>query len=259
MFTVDAHGTHFRVGSDDPVVEAECRDLLADLVTDESDVRVAVEQRVTLVPDEPAADVYTALVATLNYAVIGGRGGDLMPHAGAVSTAAGAVAVLCAPSGSGKSTLTAALVRRGLSYLTDETTVIDPHSLRVVPFRKPLSLKEGSQHLHAALRPHWAAPGRPWLIPGSAIGSAAVPPGWLEPRLLVFPQFVADRPEATVAAVSPGEAAHLVGQQSSRLRDVDGGPVPALARLARRAPAYRVEFGDAEQAADRVLDLLQAA
>ena len=58
-----------------------------------------------------------------------------------------------------------------------------------------------------------------------------------------------------VDEVSPGEAAYLVGTQSSRLRDVAGGPLPALARLARRVTAYRLRYSDSAVASEKVLGL----
>ena len=53
----------------------------------------------------------------------------------------------------GKTTLTAALVGEGLAYITDETVCIDPVSLKIEPFSKPLTVKPGSQELLRHLEP----------------------------------------------------------------------------------------------------------
>lgn len=61
-------------------------------------------------------------------------------HGGAVERD-GDVVVVLGRSGSGKSSLTAALVRAGWAYLTDEVVVIEPGSRRVHPYRRPLDLE----------------------------------------------------------------------------------------------------------------------
>ena len=56
-------------------------------------------------------------------------------------------------------------------------------------------------------------------------------------------------------ALSGSQAAYLVGCRSTQLGDVTGGPLPALARLARRVPAYRLRYDDEAGAAAEVLRL----
>ncbi len=64
-------------------------------------------------------------------------------HAGAVERD-GEVVVVAGRSGQGKSTLTAALVQAGWRYLTDELVVVDPDSLQVTPYLRPLDLDAAS-------------------------------------------------------------------------------------------------------------------
>ena len=73
-------------------------------------------------------------------------GGSVLLHAGAVEFD-GRVVVVTGESGQGKSTLTAALVRAGGAYLTDELVIIDPEDLRVRPYPKPLDLDPTSLDL----------------------------------------------------------------------------------------------------------------
>ncbi len=61
--------------------------------------------------------------------------------------------LLVAPEDHGKTTLTAALVRDGFGYLSDEVAAIDPDSLVVRAYPKSLSLDPGSWAVHAALAP----------------------------------------------------------------------------------------------------------
>lgn len=56
-------------------------------------------------------------------------------------------------SGGGKTTLIAGMLKNGFRYLTDEIGIIDPHTLRVYPFAKPLNMKIGSLSLFDSFEP----------------------------------------------------------------------------------------------------------
>jgi hypothetical protein len=75
----------------------------------------------------------------LNLAAISQTRESILLHAGAVELE-GRVVVIAGVSGQGKSTLTAALVRSGFSYVTDELVIIDPSTGFVRPYLKPLDL-----------------------------------------------------------------------------------------------------------------------
>jgi hypothetical protein len=81
--------------------------------------------------------------------------------------------VLAGPMESGKTTTVAALLAAGYGYLTDEAVAIEPESLLLRAYPKPLSIDPGSQALLAHLRPHREERGLgQWLVPGSAAGSS---------------------------------------------------------------------------------------
>lgn len=207
--------------------------------------------------DEAAAgNRLTALLSEVTVQAITRAGGNLLLHAGGVARPDGATALLCGASGSGKSTLTAGLVAAGWSYVTDETICLDPQTLRITPFRRPLSLKPGSHVVLPHLRPETSPPGG-WVVAPSALKGAPPPAAPLLPELLVFPTYRAGV-RLEVTPLSPGEAAFLAGTDSSRLSDTHG-PLQALARLGRRAPAYRLVHGDLDAAVIAVSDLLAAA
>ncbi len=229
------------------------RIMLADLAAPDGS---ATGPDVVTVSGEDLPGLLLSLVGTVNLAAIRHGAGSLMPHAAAVARADGSVALLCGSSGAGKSTLATALIARGCAYLTDETTVLEPQTLEVQPFRKPISLKSGSQRLYPDVRPAWAEKENlTWCVPSSAFGSAPVPSTPLLPDILVFPSYVADIDGTDVQVCQAGEAAYLVGAQSSRLDDVAGGALPALARLSRRVPAYHLRYSDSAFASDEVLQL----
>ncbi len=61
-------------------------------------------------------------------------------HAGTFTVDGTAIA-LSGASGAGKSTAVAAAVTRGLGYLSDEVCAIDPRSLMVAPYHRPLGMR----------------------------------------------------------------------------------------------------------------------
>jgi len=56
-------------------------------------------------------------------------------------------------SGSGKTTLVAGLIKKGFRYLSDEIAIIDPQTLKIYPFLKPLNMKKGSLSLFKEFEP----------------------------------------------------------------------------------------------------------
>lgn len=199
--------------------------------------------------------------ATLNF--IGARRGQLLLHSGGVATPDGRVVVIHGESGAGKTTLTTALVAEGLAYLTDETVCLDPVTLAVEPFPKPLTVKPGSQQVLAHLRP---GPDRVdphsgnWQLDPSSLGGPPIPATELQPVLLVFPQYQPGRAGVDVEPVSRARAAYVLGEQSSALWAVEPRPLDALVRLVTQAAAYRVGYGDAHDAAPVIAsDLLPSS
>jgi hypothetical protein len=198
----------------------------------------------------------TSLIGSINLWAVAAAEGKLLLHAGAVADGNGAATVLCGPSGSGKSTLTAALMQHGLGYLTDEAVCMDAQTLRISPFRKPLSIKPGSYPAMQAFAP---APGSvaerctgtQWLLPPQALGGGGQTPTPAYPALIVFPTHVPDG-EVVIERIRPAETAYLLGSNSVRLWWAEGGALQAVARLARRAPAYRIAYGSTADAVEIV-------
>jgi hypothetical protein len=89
-------------------------------------------------------DLLRALTSQLNR-VAAGSTTCLALHAGAVRDASGRIVVLPGASGTGKSTLTAALVRAGWDYVTDEAVGAGVASGDIVAYPKPLSLDRTSR------------------------------------------------------------------------------------------------------------------
>lgn len=253
----DALGYRFRVCAADEALSAPVAALFAGLPQAASDGA----EKLWLGPTDGAviiAEQLVVMMGRINLAAINAATGNLLLHAGAVAGPDGAAAILCGPSGSGKTTLTIRLTESGLDYLSDEAVCLDPRTLRISPFRKPAVVKAAAQQVLAHLRPdsaHLAA--GTWLVAPAAFRTAPTTSGPILPRLIIFPTFRAGA-RCHVEAVTEAETAFLLGGSASRLDKVRFGPLEALARLARRAPAYRVVHGDSVTAATAVRSLLDA-
>ena len=129
-----------------PAPEATCT---VSVLTSESDgvrhhrVVSGTELRAT---PSTAVGAVQAVVAELNDLAATRTRGHLLLHAGAVARGDDVV-VIAGASGRGKSTLTAALVRDGFDYLTDELVAIDPTELVARAYAKPIDLDQASHDL----------------------------------------------------------------------------------------------------------------
>ena len=140
-------------------------------------------------------------------------------HAGGVALD-GAGVIISGPSGAGKTTLTAALVRAGFRYLTDEAVAIDPSTGLVHPYAKALCIKRGSWELLADLRPPSSdlSPDV-WHVAPTDIRPDAVA-GPTRPSLVLLPTHA-----------NPEETDGVAGiQEDPPLRDT-GGAIPAELRI----------------------------
>jgi hypothetical protein len=146
--------------------------------------------------------------------------------AAALARREGCVLLICDEPGPSSSTaLATALVQEGAVLLSDRTSVLDPDTLEVLPGPR----------------------------------TVGVPDEPLETRLLIFPEHDPQSAGTHVEALSGSEAAYLLGSRSAGLGDVTGGPLPILARLARRVPAYRLRYNDDALAAEEVRRLWPTA
>lgn len=91
----------------------------------------------------PAAQAFPMMEWGLNWCVSANCHQYLIIHA-AVVERGGRALVLPAPPAAGKSTLCAGLVSRGWRLLSDELTLIEPSTRRIVPIPRPVSLKNAS-------------------------------------------------------------------------------------------------------------------
>lgn len=190
----------------------------------------------------------------INHRAVSRSGGHLVLHAGAVAGPGGAVIIAGEPD-AGKSTLTAAAVRRGAAYLSDEAVRLEA-GLTISPYPKPVTLDVASLDL---------------LGLGSMPDDPAVLAGprsirHLDPRALGT---VATTPVPVAAVVLPdrsirGDLTEPLGPVEAALAlagltfDLPGGGQRALddlVGLVTACPVRRLPTGDLGAAAATVVDL----
>lgn len=205
----------------------------------------------------PPAVAATALVTDLNRQAAASRPHHLLLHAAALSWA-GRGLVLPAPPGGGKTTLAAGLIAAGFAYLTDEVVAIDPATLEIEPYPKPLSVGAGAVPVlrHLAILGGswvWPAPGEPWLVAADTFGSWAAG-GPCRAHLLVFPSYS----EGATTALTPlGRAEALVEVAANSFNFVDHGSawLPVLRRLVLECSCWRLTTGDLGEACELLMRL----
>lgn len=172
-------------------------------------------------------------------------------HASAVEWG-GVAALFPASQDSGKSTLVAGLVRSGLRYITDEAVAIDPDSLTIRPYPKPISLDPGSWPVLPDLRPiaddeyldlQWQV--EPLALREDVIASPCAP------ALVVFPKY--ERGVVTeLVPLSRPEAVMLLAENSLGIAAHGPRALSVLAAVARRCDAYRLPVSDLDEACEAV-------
>jgi hypothetical protein len=194
------------------------------------------------------------LVADVTRGAIASRPDHLLLHAAAVSFAGHGV-LLPGPSGSGKSMSAAALVLDGFDYLTDEAAAIDPETLEIAPYPKPLAIRPASAQQLRITLPALGHLGSPGLAP-SAVLRAQSHSEQVPVRLLLFPRC----DPGVVSGLTPmsrAEALVEVTNNSFNFVDHGGEWMDLLRRLVMRCWCGRLIIGDVDSVPALVRSLLQ--
>lgn len=208
----------------------------------------------------PARAAIIMLESCLNWAIIGSGPGCLMIHAAALERDGRAV-ILPAASGSGKSTLTAALVARGWRLLSDETAILRPADLGLVPLARPISLKNDSI---AVARGLFDAEALSPTLHGMPKGDMAYlrPPAesvarvaeTARPALVIRPRFIPGEPFAATR-LGRIEAFRLLLDNAVNYPEMLRTGFDMVRALVERCPAHAVSYG----ALPPVLDFIERA
>ena len=214
-----------------------------------------------LAHDQRAGDALGWIVWDVNRSAAASGGAHLLFHAGALEVD-GAGMLLPGTSGSGKSTLTAGLVTRaGLGYLTDELSALDLSSGLLLPYAKPITLKQGSFGVMPELHPdRRAGPGAaPWAAeewqvavggPGGGRLGGPCPLRWV-----VVPRYVPGAPTA-LTPLSDTEAFLTLALHAVNLLSHGAAGSAALGRMVADASCYTLTVSDLDEACALVRDLV---
>lgn len=198
-----------------------------------------------------AGHLLAAVVAETNQVACTSRA-VLALHAGGVRAPSGdEVVVLAAPSGSGKSTLTAALLRRGWDYVSDEAVGIRAGSLEAVPYPKPLSLGPVSRQALGLEATTGIVPLDRVVAGCTALTGEAGPV-----RAVVLPRFEAGA-EPSIEWLEPEDALFALGENAFNLAAAGQAALDTLVELALRVPVARLVHGGAPSAVDVVAEVVE--
>ncbi len=205
-----------------------------------------------------AIDAVAHLECLINGAAARSLRHHVLLHAGAVG--APATAVFPGASGKGKSTLVAALCLSGFSYFSDELAVVDADSVCLLPFLKPICLKDGGWRTLGA---RFAMP-RPALRAMRHDGESVryfVPSGPCGPeagsrvRYVVVPARQTGAP-ATLTPISRPTALLELARCSLNLPRHGRRGIEALARLVEGAECYTLTYDDLREAVAVISELV---
>lgn len=191
----------------------------------------------------------------VNHEVIGRSSAYVLIHAAMASRDGIGVLLPGAPE-AGKTTLAAGLVRAGFQYLTDEAAAIDPTTLEVEPYPKPLSIDPGSWEILADLAPHQDELSKgfhdgQWQVRPDSIRPEAVA-GRIAVSVIVFPSFQKGR-ATTFEPVKGSEALLRLVGQTFRFQEDGRRNFQVLGRMLRRIPSFELVSGDLDASCAAVL------
>lgn len=219
------------------------RGTLADSASGTAAAEVAVNVHLDVA--ESLAEIATRINAAVLEATC-----RLTVHAGVVASGRAAI-VLPAVSGAGKSTLTAACVRAGLTYVSDEAFSISARD-NATPYPRPVGLSEHSAAL-LGVQEFGVSAGAERLIAPEDLGAVArdeVP--------VTHVIKISRRNGATPALESlPAlDAVHLLLSNAFNHYRAPADAVYAVSRIAGSARVWRLVYGEAPDAAHVLASLL---
>lgn len=204
----------------------------------------------------PANQVFPLLEWGMNWCVTSTAHHWVMCHSAVLAKGDLAV-ILPAPPGSGKSTLCAALMLSGWRLLSDEMALIDPETLALNPFVRPVSLKNASIDLisikygQALLTPkvHDTIKGTvAHLQPTLDSIRAAEKPA--QPRWLIFPKYQIDT-ALSLLPMAKSEAMVELARNTFNMAALGPKAFRTLNAVVDHCDCFRLEYSDLDEAIGR--------
>jgi hypothetical protein len=167
-------------------------------------------------------------------------------------------------AGSGKTTLTAALLRSGGKYFSDEVALLEEDTLHVRPVPLALTIKAGSVEPLRRLYPHLESLTQHLREDRQGVRYLSPPPealfddGQAHPiRSVIFPRYDPTVESALVPLARPNGLARLL-EESLVLPDLlDRGKVEALVRWMRDVQAFELPMSSLDSGVALVRSLVR--
>ncbi len=211
----------------------------------------------------PRAQAFPLLEWAMNWCVTTSAHQFLMCH-GAVLARQNQAIILPAPPGAGKSTLCAAMMLSGWRLLSDELALIDPRTGELVPFVRPISLKNASisvisSRFPAAVMTDPVADTIKGTVAHLKPDSLSVQHAEVRAvaRWLIFPKFKSGA-AFELQAIGKAEAVVEFARNAFNLPVLGVKGFNALVAVVERCACYEMQYGDLGEAI-RQLDALSAA
>lgn len=212
----------------------------------------------------PAAQAYPLLEWGMNWSVTSTAHHLVMCHSAVLAWEDLAV-MLPAPPGSGKSTLCAALALSGWRLLSDELALIEPGSLMLQPFVRPVSLKNASIELIARRFPQAVfTPSVADTIKGTVAhmrppSESVVQAGRsARPRWLIFPRYESGV-ELRLTPMPKAEALAELASNAFNFSALGIKGFSTLARVVDSIDCYRLHYSSLDQALAQFSRLAETA
>jgi hypothetical protein len=213
-----------------------------------------------LLSGSSAASLFHYLLWDINSRVMSESTRYLLVHAAGAELNGHGI-IMPAEMESGKTTLVAGLIRAGLRYLTDEAVAIDPVTLLIQPFPKPLTIDQGSWPVLPDLEPtlppelQMYTSGR-WAVDARTVRADVLAPP-TRPTFVVSPSYQPDSPTRLIP-LRPAETVMVLAKQCFNLALHGQVGLDTLAAIARQSAGYRIEVANLEEACRLIIDLMTA-
>lgn len=209
----------------------------------------------------PAAHSYAMLEWGMNWTVATQEFSQVIVHAGVLAFGDQAI-MFPAPPGSGKSTLTLWLAFHQWRLLSDEMALLEPNSLQVTPFVRPICLKNQSITLakqwfpdaimsdltyntHKGTVAHVSPPEQSW--------QAATRPATL--RAIVFPKYVADSP-LTIYKLNQAQAFAELAANAFNMSMLGTLGFESALHLVEQLPVFSVQYHNMDELTEFLMELV---